>query len=231
MLGPAFFVSPGLLQKVYGARDGRAVRWGVLANALVLFAFAFMPPLLGMMSRALHPQLANREMALPVLLMENLPPWVGSLGLAALFSAEVSTADAILFMLATSLSQDLYKRFVRPEATDRQVLTVARLAAIAGGLLGIGIAMLAPTVSDALSFFYTLLSVSLFVPIVAGLYAGRTGAPEILSAIFGGVAIAAASQLGLAGRLPAGITPAMLGLTASLAAWALLYSVRRRTPV
>jgi SSS family solute:Na+ symporter len=228
MLGPAFFVSPGLLQKVYGARDARAVRLGVLANAAVLFLFAFVPPLLGMMTRALHPALANREMALPVLLMENLPPWVGSLGLAALFSAEVSTADAILFMLATSLSQDLFKRFLRPDADDRQVLAVARGAAVAGGLLGVGIALVAPTVSDALSFFYTLLSVSLFVPMMAGLYAGRTGTPEILSAIFGGVAIAAASQLGLSGRLMPGLTPAMLGLTASLAAWALLYSVRRR---
>ena len=50
----------------------------------------------------------------------------GALGLAAVFSAEVSAADAVLFMLATSLSQDLYKRFVNPAATDRQVLTVAR---------------------------------------------------------------------------------------------------------
>ena len=36
MLAPAFIVSPGLLQKVYGARDDRAVRVGVGLNALVL---------------------------------------------------------------------------------------------------------------------------------------------------------------------------------------------------
>ncbi|MEO8114507.1 MAG: hypothetical protein ABI655_09005, partial [Phenylobacterium sp.] len=40
LLGPAFVVSPGLLQKIYGARDDRTVRLGVAANALVLFAFA-----------------------------------------------------------------------------------------------------------------------------------------------------------------------------------------------
>ena len=33
MLGPAFIVSPGLLQKLYAARDDRAVRLGVGANA------------------------------------------------------------------------------------------------------------------------------------------------------------------------------------------------------
>ncbi len=219
MLGPAFIVSPGLLQKIYGARDDRTVRLGVLANALVLFAFAFIPPLLGMLSRVLHPGLDNREMALPMLLMHDLPPAVGALGLAALFSAEVSTCDAILFMLATSLSQDLYRRFVRPQATDADVLRAARAAAVAGGALGVGIAVVAPTVSDALTFFYTLLSVSLFVPVIAGLYVGRAGTPEALAAIAAGVALVGAHQLGGFGTLPASLTASMIGLAGGLVAW------------
>ena len=40
-------------------------------------------------------------------------------------------ADAVLFMLTTSLSQDLYKRFVSPGATDQRVLRVARWTALA----------------------------------------------------------------------------------------------------
>ena len=129
------------------------------------------PPLLGMSALVLHPGLSNRELALPTLLIHDVPFWVGGLGLAAVFSAEVSAADAILFMLATSLSQDLYKRFVSPSATDRQVLMVARdwrrsLAARSAS----AIALVSETIIDALSVFYTLLSVSLFVPIVAGLF-------------------------------------------------------------
>ena len=38
MLAPNFIISPGLLQKVYGARDDRAVRIGVGLNALALLA-------------------------------------------------------------------------------------------------------------------------------------------------------------------------------------------------
>ena len=34
MLGPAFIISPGLLQKVYGAKDDRTVRFGVGLNAV-----------------------------------------------------------------------------------------------------------------------------------------------------------------------------------------------------
>jgi SSS family solute:Na+ symporter len=148
MIVPAFIISPGLLQKIYGARDEKTVRVGVAANALVLLVFAFVPPLLGMIARVHHPELANHENALATLLVFELPLAVGTLGLAAVFSAEVSSCDAILFMLATSLSQDLYRRFLNPEASDAKVLKVARLAAVTGGVAGVGLAIVFPTVSS-----------------------------------------------------------------------------------
>ena len=212
MLGPSFVVSPGLLQKVYGARDDAAVRTGVGLNAAVLLLFAAGPPLLGMIARAAHPGLGNQDLALPVLLMETVPPAVGAFGLAALFSAEVSSADVILFMLATSLSRDLYKRFVRPEAGSAEVLRVARLAAVAGGVLGTGLAVAAESIAGVLAFFYTLLSVSLFVPVIAGLYWRRAGAAEALAAMAGGVSLATLVQLASGGAGFAGLTPAMWGL-------------------
>jgi SSS family solute:Na+ symporter len=214
-LGPAFVVSPGLLQKIYGARDDRAVRLGVGGNALLLLAFAFVPPLLGMAARALHPNLANHELALPMLFMHDLPPLLGTLGLAAVVSAEISSADAILFMLSTSLSQDLYRRFVNPAASDRRVLQVARAAALLGGTLGVALAIVSPSVIGVLSFFYTVLSVSLFVPVVAGLYVRRAGTHEAVAAIASGIAALLAARLGTGAHGLLGLQPAFLGLLAS----------------
>jgi len=228
LLAPAFIVSPGLLQKVYGARDDRAVRIGVVGNAIVLLLFAFIPPILGMAARTLHPDLPRHEQALPTLLARDLPPLVGSLGLAAVFSAEVSSADAILFMLATSLSQDLYRRFLRPGASDAAVLRVARVAAVTGGVLGVGLAIVAPTVIDALSIFYSLVSVSLFVPVLAGLYLRKAGTPEALAAIGSGIAGLAAAQLGTGGRGLGPLPPVLVGLLAAAAAAALSLALRSR---
>jgi SSS family solute:Na+ symporter len=226
MLGPSFVVSPGLLQKVYGARDDRAVRLGVGANAVALLLFAFMPTLMGMVARLLHPQLPSEGLALPTLLARDLPRGAGALGLAALFSAEVSTCDAILFMLATSLSQDLYKRFVNPSADDRRVLQVARAAAIAGGVLGVALAIVAESIIAALTIFYTLMTVVLLVPIVGGLYIRRLGSTEALAAVGGGVAALIALQLadggGGIGRWP----PVIVGLGAALFACGLAMLVR-----
>ncbi|MEM7349513.1 MAG: sodium:solute symporter family protein [Acidobacteriota bacterium] len=224
LLVPAFIISPGLVQKAYGARDARAIRIGLGASGLALMAFAAVPPILGMLARAANPALENRELALPWLLSELLPPAVGSLALAAVLSAELSSADAILFMLSTSLSKDLYKRFYRPEASDAEILKVSRLAAVVGGGLGVLLAILLPSVIGSLSVFYSLLSVSLFVPVVVGLHSRRVGAPEALAAIASGVTALVAARL--APPLPSVLTPTTVGLIVTALVFGLFAVVR-----
>jgi SSS family solute:Na+ symporter len=213
------------MQKAYGAVSARAVRVGIGLQALVLAVFAFAPPLLGMAARVAHPGLSNPNIVLPTVLVEQLPPWFGALALAAVFSAEVSTCDAILFMLATSLSQDLYKRFLQPEADDRELLMIARLASFAGGSGAVVLALLLETVQGALAVFYALLGVSLLVPVVGGLYLRRAGTPEALGSIAAGNLTLLIVRFGPP-RIFASLDPAVAGLVASAAGFALVYAAR-----
>ncbi|MBA3295735.1 MAG: sodium:solute symporter family protein, partial [Acidobacteria bacterium] len=112
VLTPAFIISPGLLQKAYGAKDERAVRLGIGLQGGAQMLFAFIPVFFGLAARAAQLEIASPNLVLPTVLATQLPAFIGALALAAVFSAEVSTCDAILFMLSTSLSKDLYKRFV-----------------------------------------------------------------------------------------------------------------------
>jgi SSS family solute:Na+ symporter len=189
LLAPSFIVSPGLLQKVFGARDENAVRRGVGLNALGLIAFAIIPVLLGIIARGQFPGLESRELALPELLTRALPIWLGGLLLGALFSAELSAADAVLFMLTTSLSKDLYKTFIKPQADDRQLLRVARLTAIFCGALGVVLAISFETVISALRIFYTMLTAALLLPLIAGLYTKRVTARAAIATIIVSVAV------------------------------------------
>jgi SSS family solute:Na+ symporter len=161
-------------------------------------------------------------------MVNDLPVWVGALALAAVFSAEVSAADAVLFMLATSLSQDIYRRFVNPRATDRQVLGAARLAALAGGSLGMAIAIFSPTIIGALSLFYALLGVCLFVPLVAGLHARRAGAPEALAAIAAGIVTDVAVRLMTDGRGVGVASSELVGLAAAAVGFLVVAITRYR---
>jgi SSS family solute:Na+ symporter len=224
---PAFMISPGLLQKAYGARDERAVRVGFGLNGVALMIFGFVPALFGMIARARHPALAQAELALPMLMVHDLPPWIGGLALAAVFSAEISASDAILFMLATSLSQDLYRRFLNPAARDAQLLRVARLAAVAGGALGVGLAIVSPNIISALKIFYSLLGVSLFVPVVAALELRKTRPADAVAALACGVPAFLVVHL-LTGGQGYGIwTPSLVGMLASAAGFVVARAVRR----
>jgi SSS family solute:Na+ symporter len=152
-----------------------------------LFFFAVVPPLFGLFAFARYPSLSNPELALPTVITEMLPAWLGVLVLVAIFSAELSSCDAILFMLSTSLSVDLYKTFLNPKVTERKLLAVSRATAVGAGILGVGLAILLPSIISALTIFYGLLAVALFVPLVLGLYWRRVSARAALLSILGAV--------------------------------------------
>ena len=189
LLAPSFIISPGLLQKVFGARDERAVRRGVGLNALGLLLFAIIPAILGVIAQERFPQLGNSELALPLLLTHMLPFWLGALLLAAIFSAELSAADAALFMLSTALSKDLYQSFIDPNIDKRRLMLIARVAAVTCGLIGGLLAIVLETVISALTIFYTLLTAALFLPLIAGLYTKRVSAGAALGTMVASVAI------------------------------------------
>jgi solute:Na+ symporter, SSS family len=229
LLVPAFIVSPGLLQKLFGARDESAVRRGVGLNALGLLAFAIIPVLMGIIARGHFPNLENREMALPALLTDALPVWLGGLLLGALFSAELSAADAVLFMLTTSLGKDLYKTFISPEADDKSLLRVSRLTAVGCGVIGAGLAIWFGSVIAALKIFYTLLSAALLLPLVFGLYSRRVTARAAIAATLVSVAVTFALERLTQGQGYAGLPSLIWGTLAGMFAMILLAAASRLT--
>ena len=224
LLGPAFVVSPGLLQKAYGARDEAAVKRGIAWNGVVLLVFAAAAAIIGLAARSLS--VLRADLALPTVLAQLLPPSVGIIALAAVFAAEVSSADAVLFMLATSASRDLYRGFLRRDASDTEVLRVARIAAIVGSACGIGVALLYGSVRAAVSVFYAILTVTLVVPIVGGLYVPGAGRREGLASILAGVPVLVVTHYLSHGEGYGVISPALAGVMASAAAFGLVRVAR-----
>src|SRR5690606_33340318 len=79
LLAPSFFLSPGLVQRAFAARDAHHLRRGIALSGLALMIFAIVPVMLGMAARVSAPDLAKPETALPHLLTTGVPAWVGAL--------------------------------------------------------------------------------------------------------------------------------------------------------
>ena len=185
MLVPSFFISPGLIGKVFAARDERAIKIGTALNGLVQLFFAIIPVIIGMSAYACFPDLTRADLALPTAMKNMMPFFAASLALAAIFAAEVSTADTVLYMLAGSLTNDIYKRFFHPNISDKNLLTLSRFTTIICGILGVILALRLESIISALTIFYSLMSVSLSAPLIFGLFSKRA---SNLGAIFSAVA-------------------------------------------
>lgn len=224
---PSFIVSPGLNQKAFAARSPAAAGAAALGNAVALAVFAFAPVVFGMAMRAAQPSLANPELALPRLTTDVLPPWLGGLALAALFAAEISTADAVLFMLSTSLSRDLFQAVLRPKATDAELLRVGRLAIVVGSALSLGLALLLPSVATALRLFYGVMTAALFVPFLAGLWSRRPGALHARVAIVASIVATLGLLIALRGRPEGEWLPSSVGILLAALVFATAWLGRR----
>jgi SSS family solute:Na+ symporter len=225
LLTPGFIISPGLVGKAYSAESVRALRIGIGAAGVIQLFFSFLPVVLGMSALVHYPDIKDTNLVLPTVLANELPVFVGALALAAVFSAEVSTCDAILYMLSTSSSKDLYQRFVNPSASSEQILAVARMTAIGGGILGMLLAIQLDTIVGALSIFYSLMSATLFVPLLAGLFVPGARPRDAMAAIVGGVGTLLVVYFSTDGR--GWWDPALWGLIGSAVGFVFSYAALR----
>ena len=226
LLFPAFIISPGLIQKSFGAANERALSRGVALNGVALLLFAFIPTLLGMTARVTNPGIVDENAVLPTLLLEQLPAVLGALALAAVFSTEVDTCDAVLFMISTTAAKDLYQRHVNRAATDRQLLLMARVSAVVAGALGVALSVYLGTVTQALSIFYALIGVTFFVPVLGGLYVARASTSAALAAIAAGIGVLLIVT-GWVHPRPPWLDPTLSGIVAAAVAFTTVTLLRR----
>jgi SSS family solute:Na+ symporter len=132
----------------------------------------------------------------------------------------------VLFMLSTSLTQDVYRRLFDPAAPDGRLLFAARTIAAVCGALAVVVAIVLPDVIGALAIFYTLLTATLVVPLLGGLWSARAGTREALAAMGAGTVATLAAHL-TAAHLPQTLTASMLGIAAAGLAFLLALALRR----
>jgi SSS family solute:Na+ symporter len=108
------------------------------------------------------------------------------------------------------------------------MLLVARATTIVSAVLGLALAIAAESIVTIITIFYTLITVTLFVPILAGLFVPRTTAAGALASIAGGVGGALVIQIATGGRGWGLITPALGGLIVATVAWIVSLSLKKR---
>ncbi len=84
----------------------------------------------------IYPELEDPELGYPLLMLDFLPPVLLGLVVASLIAAFMSTVSTSINWGASYLTNDLYLRFFRPNATQAELVLAGRLASILVTVLG-----------------------------------------------------------------------------------------------
>ncbi len=124
---------------------------------------------------------------LPILALEVMPSWLVGLVFAALISATMSSADSDLLAAGSIFANDIYGKWIRPEADVSELLRVTRYTMILVAVLAMAIAL---THSDSLitilMFSFTLRAGGAFFPYVIGHYWKKASLAGALASLAGG---------------------------------------------
>jgi Na+/proline symporter len=143
------------------------------------------------------------------LALEFLPAGLMGLMIAAMFSATMSTLSADYNVMASVITEDVYRRLIDPGASQRRLVVVGRLATLAVGALTVGIGMLLITTARRGLFEVMVTVFGLFVgpmllPTLAGLVSRRLtvrgAAAGIVAGLISGVSLFSYKTWWLAGR-------------------------------
>ncbi len=92
--------------------------------------------LVALAALVLYPDLEDREIGYPLLMVQFLPVGVLGLVVASLVAAFMSTVSTLINWGASYLTNDLYRRFVNPGATQKRLVAVGRVASVVITALG-----------------------------------------------------------------------------------------------
>ncbi|HET9986698.1 MAG TPA: sodium:solute symporter family protein [Longimicrobiales bacterium] len=112
-MGLAFFLGsisgPEKLVRLYTMRDMPTIRRGILFAIVAITGINLLVFVLSLVAVVLFPALPTGDLAMPMLTRAVLPPVMGTVMLAAIASAMLSTVDALLLVAGSALSRDIWE--------------------------------------------------------------------------------------------------------------------------
>ncbi|MEM7771137.1 MAG: sodium:solute symporter family protein [Cyanobacteria bacterium P01_E01_bin.6] len=95
-----------------------------------------------------YPNLEDRELGYPMLMLDFLPPIVLGIVVASLVAAFMSTVSTLINWGASYLTNDLYGRFIRPNASQAELVSAGRAASVFVTIVGAAAALFSENVTD-----------------------------------------------------------------------------------
>ena len=189
-----------IVQRALGARSDSDARLGIIAAGFLKLLIPFFAIGTGVAAfhvfkQELPNQTIDSDAAFPEIVKLVIPIGVGFIGLiaAGLIGAILSSIDSMMNSAATIVTFDLYKQYIRPEATDREMIAAGRLSIVGFVILATLLALFIMDPNSKESFFLQIadyqnyLTPGLLVAFFLGMFWRRGTAAGAFATILSGI--------------------------------------------
>lgn len=183
-------VIPHIVMRVFTAKDADGARLS-LNLAMLAYSVMILTAVLAIVpvGKLQFPGLEDADQVFLRVMEAEFPPVIRGVAVAAVLAAVMSTTDALLLACSSAIAHDILGSFLRARASESTLAMIRIGSAWLIGLLALYWAISPP---ELISQFYTagvgLLSASLFVPTIAGLWWKRANLVGGVAALVTGAA-------------------------------------------
>jgi solute:Na+ symporter, SSS family len=196
-----------IVQRAMAAESMLAARRTPLIAAVPKMLFPFLVIVPGMIAIALTHAHAggftlpvkadgstNFDLVIPVMLGHYFPNGMLGLGLTALIASFMSGMAGNVTAFNTVWTNDIYRPYIRPDATDGHYLWMGRWATVVGVLLSLAAAYLASAfnnIMDVLQLVFAFINAPLFATFLLGMFWRRANGNGAFTGLVVGTLVAA----------------------------------------
>jgi SSS family solute:Na+ symporter len=171
VLGLGSLPSQDVFQRAMSSSSAKIAMWSCFIGALLYLTIAMLPLFISICTQYLYPeQITDTQLALPmmVLLHTSLP--IQILFFGSLLSAIMSTTSSAILAPASIFSENLIKPLIRNRYSDKQLLMLTRVSVLIFSGFSTALACMQSNIYELVALSSILSLVSLFAPLVFGLY-------------------------------------------------------------
>jgi sodium/pantothenate symporter len=181
---------PSTLVRLMAFRDTKTLRYSMIYltiyNVLVYVPLIF----IFVAARSILPGLEKSDEAMPRLVIALANPYLAGLILAAPYGAVMSTVSGFLLIISSGLVRDIYQRFLRPSASEKEIEWASYGVTAGVGLLVAILALKPPEFLQLIVVFASSGMASAFLmPALLGAFWRRANAPGAIAAMLAGAGV------------------------------------------
>ncbi|HEY5916726.1 MAG TPA: sodium:solute symporter family protein [Chryseolinea sp.] len=172
VLGLGSIPSQDVFQRSMSSRSARTAVWSSYLAALLYLTIAMLPLFISLCIKHLYPNelLGDTQLALPNMVLRHTYLPIQILFFGSLLSAIMSTTSSAMLAPAAIFSENLVKPLFGHKFSDKQFLVLTKVSVLLFSVIATVMACMRSNIYELVGESSVLSLVSLFVPLVLGLY-------------------------------------------------------------